>query len=513
MNKFLLALLSGLLLAFSWPSSGIFPLIFIGFVPLFIIETEAENGKQIFCFSFFAFFLFNLITTYWIYNATIFGVVAAILVNSILMAATFWLFFKIKKLTSNRLGYFFFIVLWISMEYLHLNWDLSWPWLTLGNVFATYPFIIQWYEFTGFLGGSLWVILINLLLFYFYKNKRSKKLFLCILLIFIFPIVISSIMYFNFETNDDNYLDVLIIQPNVDPYSDKFVTNYESQLEDFIVLAKKGLSKETDLLIGPETALVEQIWEDDNNSYEKTHSIALFKELQKQYPNLNIIVGASTYRLFSPNEKKSSTARQIRDEVFYDIYNSAIYISNTGFVDIYHKTKLVPGVEKMPFPRLLDPLAKLAVNLGGISGSLGSINYINSFKVNHKIVSPLICYESIYGEMALGPTNLVAVITNDGWWKKTAGFKQHLHYSRLRAIEQRKSVIRSANTGISAVINARGDILKQSLWDEAVYLSEKVNTNNQVTFYSHFGDYIGRICSFISAIILIVTFVNQRLQV
>ena len=80
----------------------------------------------------------------------------------------------------------------------------------------------------------------------------------------------------------------------------------------------------------------------------------------------------------------------------------------------------------------------------------------------------MICYESVYGEVKLGVTNLLAIITNDGWWKNTAGYKQHFQYARLRAIEQRKSIVRSANTGISAVINARGDILQKSKWDEAI---------------------------------------------
>ena len=151
MNKLFLALLSGLLLAFSWPSIGVFPLVFIAFIPLFILEKKSEKSKQVFWYSFFAFFIFNAITTYWVYHATLFGAIAAFFVNATLMATAFWVFHKIKKATSNRLGYFSFIVLWISMEYLHLNWDLSWPWLTLGNAFANSPSVVQWYEFTGFL--------------------------------------------------------------------------------------------------------------------------------------------------------------------------------------------------------------------------------------------------------------------------------------------------------------------------------------------------------------------------
>tara|TARA_B100001250_G_scaffold74574_1_gene60940 strand:+ start:11953 stop:13509 length:1557 start_codon:yes stop_codon:yes gene_type:complete len=505
MNKLLLALLSGLLLAFSWPSIGVFPLVFFALVPLFVLEQKAESSKQVFCYSFFAFSLFNIITTYWIYHASIFGALAAFVINAFLMATSFWLFHKIKKISSNRVGYFSFIVLWISMEYLHLNWDLSWPWLTLGNVFATSPLLVQWYQFTGFLGGSFWVILINLLIFRIYQKNLRKVTIILFVLVMLVPVLISSYLYINFEERKDKSINILILQPNIDPYTEKFDISFSDQLEDLIALAKKGLTEETDLLIGPETGLLEAIWESSNNRYDKTYSITILKALQEEYPNLNILLGATTYRLFGLNEEKSSTARQIRNQnMYYDAYNSAIFIPDSGNIQIYHKTKLVPGAEKMPFPYILDPLAKIAVNLGGVSGSLGSDNYINSFLVDQSVVSPLICYESVYGEMKLGKTNLLAIITNDGWWKNTAGYKQHFQYARLRAVEQRKSVVRSANTGISGVINARGEILQQSEWAETVCLNAKVDLNNTITFYSKFGDYIGRVSIFISVILLLV---------
>lgn len=513
MNKLLLALLSGLLLAFSWPSIGVFPLIFFALVPLFILENNAESSRQVFWYSFFAFILFNIITTYWIYHASVFGALAAFIINSFLMAASFWLFHKIKNISSNRFGYLSFVLLWISMEYLHLNWDLSWPWLTLGNVFATSPALVQWYQFTGFLGGSFWVILINLLIFRLYHQDFRKNIIILLIFVVLVPVSISSYLYFTFEDKQDASINILILQPNINPYTEKFDIAFSDQLDDLISLAETGLNQETDLLIGPETGLLEAIWEDPHNRYDKTHSIVSLKALQEKYPDLNILVGATTYRLFGLNENKSSTARQIRNQnIYYDAYNSAIFISEHGDVKIYHKTKLVPGAEKMPFPHLLDPLAKFAVNLGGISGSLGSDNYINSFLVDSSIVSPLICYESVYGEMRLGATNLLAIITNDGWWKNTAGYKQHFQYARLRAIEQRKAVVRSANTGISGVINARGEVLQQSDWEEAVCLTATVGLSNSSTFYSRFGDYIGRVSIFITVLILLVIGVKVRLS-
>jgi len=178
---------------------------------------------------------------------------------------------------------------------------------------------------------------------------------------------------------------------------------------------------------------------------------------------LNVLVGASTYKMFGHGEQKTATARQIRNEhVYYDAYNSAVFIPDSGQVQVYHKTKLVPGAEKTPFPKLLDKLASFMLDLGGTSGSLGTENKVRQFEVNEMSIQPLICYESIYGDMKNGNTSLIAIITNDGWWKNTAGYKQHFEYARLRAVEQRKMIVRSANTGISGVISAYGQVIERT---------------------------------------------------
>jgi len=513
MKKLVASVLSGLLLAFAWPEIGAFPILFFAFVPLLMLEDEVQKsshpkkGRIVFWYSFLAFFIFNAITTYWVYHATLFGAIAAFLVNATLMATAFYIFHKIKENTKDRLGYLALLVVWVSMEYLHLNWELSWPWLTLGNGFANVPDVVQWYEYTGFLGGTLWVLLMNILLFRLAKIKTAKAMYLP-LAVLIIPLLFSYSLIPDVKSEDQ--LEVLIIQPNVDPYTDKFNVGYKQQLADFIALSKTKLNQETDLLVGPETALLEGIWE---NKIEAAYSIRAFRKLQVAFPNLNILVGASTYKMFGHGENKTATARQIRNEnIFYDAYNSAIFIPDSGEVQVYHKTKLVPGVEKMPFPNILDKLADLAVDLGGISGSLGSENKVHQFVVNNKIITPLICYESIYGDLQKGKTNLITIITNDGWWKNTAGYKQHFEYARLRAIEQRKTIIRSANTGISGVINIKGEVVESTNWNEAICIAADVELNNETTFYSVFGDYIGRLSVFVAAMLFIVAVVKGRLK-
>ncbi len=515
MKNIFYAILSGLFFALSWPYTGdLTLLIFFSFIPLFLLHENIENDanenkhRRIFIYTFISFLIFNILTTYWVYYATLFGAVAAFLINSLLMTSVLSIVYRIRLFISSRLAYITFIVLWLSMEYLHLNWDLSWPWLTLGNVFANTPYLVQWYEFTGVLGGSLAILIINLLLF----KLMSKKNIYYLKATFIF-IILLAVLNFSSDPSKSNLnkLKVLVVQPNVDPYIDKFNIDPKDQLREFINLSRSKLTQDIQLLIGPETALQESIWE---NNIESTYSLQMLRDLQQEFPKLNIIIGASTYKFFENNTELSSTARKFTNSnTYYDVYNSAIFIPYNQDAIVYHKTKLVPGAEKIPFPLIFNSFSALSVNLGGVSGSLGSKNEVDFFTFSGNKIMPLICYESIYGDFLTGNnTDIICVITNDGWWRNTSGYKQHLAYSRLRAIEQRKCVIRSANTGISATINRNGEILHQTEWDEKVCFSSSLDLYQHQTFYNLYGDYIGRISVFITVIIFMTTFVNRKLK-
>ena len=170
MKNFLLAILSGILFSISWPVDGIVYFIFFAFIPLLYINSkfdkkEKSSALRFFFFSFIAFLIFNIVTTYWVYFASPFGAIFAFIINSLLMSFVMLLFFYSDKILGKRLAYFSLIVFWLTFEYLHLNWDLSWPWLTLGNCFSESLFLINWYEYTGVLGGTLWILFLNVLFY------------------------------------------------------------------------------------------------------------------------------------------------------------------------------------------------------------------------------------------------------------------------------------------------------------------------------------------------------------
>ena len=523
---FLSPFLSAFLFSMAWPVDGFSFLIFLAFVPLLFI---AKNLKKslffcnlplrylnilFFSLSFLAFFIFNMATTYWIYYATLFGAIMAFLINSLLMSFVMYLFFKANTILGKRLGYLAFIVFWLSMEYLHLNWDLSWPWLTIGNCFSESLFLINWYEYTGVLGGTLWVLIINILVFEVLDNKNKVKSSILLSVFTLVPFLLSQYLASSSDNKKLDYINAVIVQPNIDSYSEKFNIPYHTQLSDLIALARTKLDSNTELLVGPETCLVEgRLWE---SKIEFSYSIKELRRLQSDYPKLGIIIGATTYKLLKSDSEKSSTARHIKnqhEEFWYDAYNSAIFLSNEGEVFIYHKTKLVPGAEKIPFPSILNSISALSIDLGGVSGSLGSDNNINTFNASKTNILPLICYESIYGDLNTSKIfDLICIITNDGWWGNSSGYKQHFSYAKLRAIEQKRSIIRCANTGQSGFITYKGEVQEMVEWDEKKAIASPIPLCKEITFYNQYGDYIGRLASFISAIFILMMFVKTKVK-
>ncbi|GIV30367.1 MAG: apolipoprotein N-acyltransferase [Bacteroidia bacterium] len=519
--------LSGILLGISWPYTGsITPLIFVAFVPLLyshhiIFNKDKTNYLISFLSALTTFFIFNFWTTNWIRYASLEGAYMAITFNAIFMSAIFVAYHFARRHLHYRAALFAFAVFWLAFEWIHHRWELSWPWLTLGNVFAIRPHWIQWYEYTGTLGGSLWILLINITVFNFVRRAIDLRGFIYrIVLFLILPIVISYLLIpkSNEPTADIN---VLIVQPNIDPYEEKFdLFQSVEATEKFVDIASQKMSDTIDLIVGPETFYPEAYNDDAiRENFEFTHT----REFMAKYqPHLALINGLTYYKKYKPGEKhlySTRSALKPDGSVFYfDIFNSSILLKANGDFQLYHKSKLVLGVEKMPFSGLLPFLNEFAMDLGGVTGSLGYQEHPSLFRwVTRKGDSvncaSIICYESVYGEfvgefMRLG-ANLLVIITNDGWWDDSPGYKQHLSFATLRAIETRKDIARCANTGVSAIIRRDGTIEQQSPWWKEATLVAKLNLYEDTTFYAKHGDIIGRLAAFCSVLLLLGTFANK----
>lgn len=526
MKNWYLALLSGGLLALAWPTYGFSFFIFFAFVPLLLLEEKIRNSetktkRKIFFFSYLSFLIWNTVTTWWIWYATPFGSLFAILVNSFLMTITFLLYHIIAKRTTQTKSIIFLIFSWISFEKLHLEWDFSWPWLNLGNVFSENILWIQWYEYTGIFGGTLWILLVNTVIFISIKNylqQKNKSVFIRnlgkISLLISLPIIISMLLY-TFYQNKGKATEVLVIQPNIDPYSEKYDTSNSDIAFLLTDLASEKVSKQTEFILAPETVFASNT---DIAKLGNSHAINILKYFTQRYPSVNFLSGISLFNFISDPKKVTPQSNPIGENLWFHDYNSAFLLNNQEDLQLYHKSKLVVGVENLPFAEILKPImSKVMIDLGGTVAMKTTQKNRNVFVSNQqKKVAPIICYESVYGEFigkySQNNAQFLGVITNDSWWRNTQGHKQLLSYTKLRAIENRKDIARSANTGISAFINQKGEVTQQLPYQTQGVLKGVVWANNQQTFYSKYGDYIARIAIFISFGIFLLTLFSKKIK-
>ena len=533
MKYIILAAISALLFSVSWPTYGVPFFIFFAFVPLLLMEQEISKfskikrkGWAVFGLSYFTFFIWNLVTTGWLYYAknpdgsnSLLAVAIPLFANSLLMSSTFQLYYWYKKVRGTYFGLVFFVAIWLSFERFHLSWEFTWPWLNLGNVFSEYPKVIQWYDTIGATGGSFWILLINVFTFYtirIWEAGRIRKDLIknvSILMAVIFlPILISVYKYNSYQEKPVGNVNVVLLQPELDPYNEKYSKDSLQILDELLTLAEQNSKGKIDFFIAPETAFPGR-GSLSEKGFNKSISINIAKEFLTKHPQSILLTGASTHKfLFNESETENYSVK-IQEGLWVNSYNSALQIIPNQNVEVYHKGKLVPGVEIFPYIRFLKPfLGDAMLDFGGATSSLGIDKerkvFVNQF--NKAKVAPIICYESIYGEFVTdyvkNGANLLAIMTNDSWWGNSEGHKQLLSYARLRAIETRREIVRAANSGISAHINAKGDIVEDTFYGDQTALAVTANLLEEKSIYTKTGDLISRIAIFVLGFLLIYHF-------
>jgi apolipoprotein N-acyltransferase len=518
-----LSALSGLLMSVGFVPMPLILGMFVGLVPLLYLEAnlKPQIGKfYSWLMVYLAFLSWNVLCTYWVANSAFSPALVAITVNALLQTTPYLLWQFSKKHLHETHAYLVVACAWIGFEYLHLNWDLSWSWLNLGNSLAHVPALIQWYQWTGVFGGSLWILVANYLIFKTLTQINNKswsaKTFLKPSLWLVLPICVSMILKFSFRLDSPNTTyEILAVQPNYEPHHVKFNKSQITQLEEILTLIRQNITPQTQAILLPETTFsgidYNQLALGQNTLLDSLY------QLIKEHPQARIVLGIDAYKILGPEETPTQNAFKYND-VYIESHNAAIQLDANPrqlAQSYYKKSKLVPGPEIFPFKEFLFFLEPLIKQFGGFPGGLTTQPERTAFFDKNKTfgIAPVICYESIFGEFCGGYTqknaNLLAVITNDGWWDNTLGHRQHLHMASLRAIEQRRFVVRAANSGISACIDPYGNITQQTPYNQATVLKCRINPQQKITFYALYGDYLAKICLFALFAILLSTIARK----
>ena len=480
-----LSITASILLSLSFPPFDLSILQIPAFVFLFRIAIISRTVRETILYAYPAFVLWNLFVTYWLMMATVAGGLAAILANAAIMLIPLLLIRSLFKSNINPiLASFFAAAVWVSYEFLHHNWDLAWPWLTLGNGWSNLINVIQYISVTGVFGISFWIVFTSALIYNYIVEPVKPILYSAIIIFLAFPVFsIFSIIMQTQEQGDP--VEVAIIQPNSDSYQDYGgLESLEALLDKLLRMSGETVSENTDVLIWPENAIASAL--PINNRY--------FTTIQDSLDNWNttLITGAG-YVEYYTEENRPVVVQESQMGRMYNVFNAAIYFDSDRSKDVYRKGKLVPLVERFPFVEFFQTIDVFDwIDWGGLMG-YGLGVEANNFEVNGSPTPALICYDSVFpgwvNQFVQNGAGFLTIITNDGWWGDSNGHIQHFAFARLRAIEHRKWIARSANNGISGIISPDGKVqIATEYWTEDAF-TFTIYDRKIPTFYSKYGNW------------------------
>lgn len=514
-HRILLVLLSVALLSLGWLGVTGFTLL-VALIPLLIISENLSDSARDFWrmlgWATLTFMLWSAVTVWWVWNATPLGPLAAGLVGTFYNLCGIMLYHYTSKRAPRALAYTMLVAVWIAAEWAYNSADvMTFPWLLLGHGFSVDSWAVQWYEYTGIFGGTLWALVSNIAIFEVLRTRTATAKVRAGVIV-VLPVIVSVVLLLTYKPSEHT-TQISVVQPNVPCYQAKRKARGKMNPTGDIMRLMNSVPASSSFVLLPESSLayIPSVGSIDEAQFFFVES--LLDQMIDDTAVTKLITGASTTVRYGDN-KATSTARFNDGYGWYDRYNTALLVNNEGEVeDIYHKGKLVIGVEAVPFRDLFD---YFEIDLGGVTGQLGWGEEHKIFENNGVKIGPSICYEGLYGGyfagFALRGAEVMALISNDGWWGNTIGHRRLFDFCRLRAIETRRAVARSANTGISGFISPTGSVIGDRLeWDEEGVLTAEVELRSEKTVYTIYGDWIARISTFV-AVLTLLYFVAYRIR-
>lgn len=517
-------LMSGVFLGVSFPP---FPvpfryLMFFSLIPYFFVIGKKERLADLNRFTYFTFFFFNLIALYWVGSWTkeadpflMLSGAALLFFNPLLFLIPSTLFHFARKTSDLKTAYLLFPIFWVFYEYIYTLTDLRFPWLTLANGATEFNLFIQPADIVGAYGISLLILFANVAFFFavkeiFITKKYFNKKFITALLIILVPIfygLVRSVFYVNSKST----IKVGLIQPNLNPWSKWEGGNLNEQITLYLELSDKAVKEGAGLIVWPESAL--PVYLTAGNYPFAEQRIHEFVDRN----NIHLLTGMPDAQFYFDKSKAPEGAKKVlRNNTLYTTYNSILLFKpRSREIQRYGKIKLVPFGERVPFVDQLPFLGDwIKWNVGITSWNVGTTKTVFALNDSTKVAG-VICIESIYpdfvSEFVKKGAQVIAVVTNDSWYGYSSGPFQHKEISILRAIENRRTVIRAANGGISCIIDPLGKTIESTRLFTKDYLVGNAQLNDKLTFYTRYPFIIPFIVCIVSVGIIFAFFTNKIL--
>ncbi len=474
--------------------------IFLAFIPFLWAVLHCK--KRVFLTGFIFGFLSNAGVFWWI-STLIVEDVSRILIASgvvilILYLSFYWglvalLISKVKKI-SPTIAIFSFPFFWISFEFFRsLTSQLGFPWCSVGYSLSNIPSMIQIASITGISGLGFSILIFNSLIYWSITRKHRKRMILglCFFIcLFILQAASGNLIISTAKKGET--VRVSLVQANILPEV-KRGNEVDERLSILRSLTLDSAIRGSDLIVWSETSI-------PCYYRESSGCIKRIKNLVKEI-GIPLVAGAPEY----VGERKAKKRF---------IYNSAFLISDAGkTIGRYRKIYLVPFGEHLPFDNTFPVLRKIHFGQGDFSpGREFTVLSQGRFKF-----SVLICFESIFPRLVRkfvrNGAELLVNITEDSWFGKTSGPYQHAEMAIMRAVENRVSVARCGNTGISMLVDPYGRVLKTSKIFERIIIEGEIPLRRGTSFYTRFGDLFAWVIVAISILLFIFPLVAAPFKV
>ncbi|MBK7104151.1 MAG: apolipoprotein N-acyltransferase [Ignavibacteriae bacterium] len=524
-KELLLGLLSGILLGLSFPPIPLTYLIFSALIPFLIVIEKRNTLAEINRFTYFTIFFFNIFTLYWVGSWTKDADPFLMLSGSILMffnpivfLIPSTLYYFTKKYINKNIALFLLPWFWLFYEYIYSITDFKFPWLSLSNALPYLTSYIQIADIIGSYGLTILIIYTNIFAYKLFQNynenrKCNCKYVISFLLILLIPIIYGMIKINNYKESTKK-VKVGLVQPNLNPNKKWEVGNLDEQINLYLDLSKEAILKKAELIMWPETALPVYLLLDSYKN--ETLKIQNFVDSNK----ISILTGMPHANFFTDSLSAPENAKPMKNsKYFYTSYNSILFFSPNTNVEQYGKIKLVPFGEKVPLVEEFPILGKwIKWNVGISSWNTGTDTVVFSAKnnlTNYK-VGGVICIEAIYPDFISAfvdkGAEFISVVTNDSWYGNSSGPYQHKEIHVLRAVENRRSLVRAANGGISCIINPLGETLSDTKMFTKTVLVGDVELRNNKTFFTKYPLLLPYISICISLLVIFITIFKKIIE-
>ncbi len=372
--------------------------------------------------------------------------------------------------------------LWIIFEYMQSLGSLAFPWAKISLSVSAYTPFIQSAELFGNYFISFLIVLINSLVAFSFCGRSKKNSFAAIMALFIFlsNCVYGVIRIQSIESSEKQFINAVIVQGNVnsnEKWQSDSLRLITQKYADLMIQASKEGGRKTDLFVLPETAIPVSL----DPRGERVGTVQEFYTDFCKLNGVNMVVGA-----FSDTDKTSE--------------NCAFFIDREGklYEKPYSKQRLVPFGEYLPYRGIFEKIAPSLANMNAMSQDLKKGNEPRVVQSDFGKIGSLVCFDSVFDEIArksvLDGAEIFCVITNDSWYGDSAALMQHNSQSVYRAVENRRHVLRAANTGISTSISLTGKVLDKIEAQKSGIMHTKAAVSDYITLYARIGNIIVPVC-------------------